>query len=299
MTRRARAIAFFLAALSFVACGRSDLFYSLDGFGVDASVDAHHEADAAPLRPDAAPDAPLPSIGDYGYVLLRDNGGGAAIGSAATAVFYESFPLACALAVPAGACVVATCPSAEHGIGFSAGDIAIAGSHGSGTIHPMQTAQDGIHYDSWQSQTSAFVAGDSIKVTAAGATVPAFSASITFPGGVSLITPPLAGALPLVVDTTMPLGVSWTQTSAPEILFYVVEDKGALPSPVLVCYFASRLANAVVPASTLAQYKASLVGGSMPIAAVFPVSRVSIDQPLWHVRINALGPGTAGAVDLR
>ncbi len=297
MTRRAVAIVFFLAAPGFVACGRSDLLYRVYDVGVDASTDAHHDADAAP-KPDATPDAPPPPIGDYGYVILREYAGGGSIGSEATAVFYESFPLACALSVLPGTCVVATCPSSDHGIGFSAGDIAIAGPNGSGTLHPKQTAQDGIHYDVWQSQASAFVPGDSIKVTAAGATVPAFTAQVTFPGNVSLITPPLGGS-PLVVDTTQPLAVSWAQTSAPEILFYAVQDTGTLPSPVLVCYFESRLASAVVPAATLAQYKSTLVAGALPIAVVFPVARAAALGPMWRVALNAVGPGTAGALDLR
>ena len=107
------------------------------------------------------------------------------------------------------------------------------------TINPLVTNRNP------PSQAAAFVPGDSIKVTAAGATVPAFTAQVTFPGNVSLITPPLGGGQPLVVDTTQPLAVSWTQTSAPEVLFYVVQDTGTLPSPVLVCYFESRLARAV------------------------------------------------------
>src|ERR1700733_9508823 len=125
-----------LALLVATGCGsRTDLLEP-DDVGamprVDAStIDAQRPMDAAV---EAGSDA-APANGNFGYVVARSDPA-LGLASLATAVFYESFPSACALAIDSDTCAIGYCPSSDDGFAQSAGNVAVTTPLGNMALSP-------------------------------------------------------------------------------------------------------------------------------------------------------------------
>jgi hypothetical protein len=115
------------------------------------------------------------------------------------------------------ACKIETCPPTEGGNGngtfVSAGDITISG--GTGPIALTPGYDDEYGYSSAVSGATA-PGGSVLHVVAAGAVVPAFSATITMPDELTVTSPEAlagansGGASPLTIVRSSGLSIAWT-----------------------------------------------------------------------------------------
>jgi hypothetical protein len=150
-----------------------------------------------------------------------------------------------------GPCSVARCDyngGAPRTTNLSAGAITITGGMpGTITFSPLS---DGS-YD--YSGTYSFAAGETLDVSAAGGTVPAFTASVTFPTAIT-VTAPTTGT----IDRSQDLAIAWTGGDA-SVLAKIQEgtsDRGVL----IQCVFDASAGSGTIPAGALSDLEAVALG---------------------------------------
>jgi hypothetical protein len=193
---------------------------------------------------------PLIKIGAVGLAESQSGGGSAT----ETAVFQDLTGTndACARTV-FGTCHLSICDFTSSPPDESAGDITFS----DGASISLTTSFDGRSYLAMQNRL-AWSPGSTITISAAGGTVPAFSATL------GLAAPPTFSAPPpgTTIDRASDLPVSWQVTGDGNVFF--VLSTGTARSWDLSCVFPAAAGAAVVPASLLAQLpagRAAMQGG--------------------------------------
>lgn len=147
----------------------------------------------------------------------------------------------------AGACSLYDCATPSTPASLSAGTLTISGpSIGTGVGVPMQS--DGSYQ--YQSQTP-FSVGQSLLVSATGATVPAF-------GPITVVAPPVAALLepaaPFTISSASDMSVAWTGGVAGDI--FILQGNGDSATSYFDCEWDGAATGAVVPSSILAGIQA-------------------------------------------
>ena len=135
-------------------------------------------------------------------------------------------------------------PTAE-----SAGPVAI--NDGSSALATL-TFTDAGSYSVASSGQLAWTSGDTLSVSAAGATVDEFSGSITVPNAVSGLSPALSSSSPPGVPVSMDLHVSWTPDTTAGESFDIALIDGA--KGVIHCYTTDAAASLTVSSSLLSHF---------------------------------------------
>jgi hypothetical protein len=149
-----------------------------------------------------------------------------------------------------GACTSSVCTPPDH---FDLGFSSVVTHHSAGTLQlmggafPISLAPGSDNsYSAAPSPQPLWAGGETLTVVAAGADVPAFSATLTAPSPVVLSTP-LHDPGTLTVDRTLDLAFAWSGGGAGT---FTVTLNGPNFSNV-VCSFAASLGSGVMPAALL------------------------------------------------
>jgi hypothetical protein len=136
--------------------------------------------------------------------------------------------------------------------GVPAGTITI--SKGTGADVVLSPDVDGF-YEPYSSQNSTWKAGDPISIAATGATVPAFSGTLTFPEVVS-VTGDVSSR---VIDPTVPYEVKWTPTDE-TVTVFLTQWYGNTPLDQAngICEFPGADGAGSIPAELLAKFDKGL-----------------------------------------
>jgi len=287
-----------LFAVALAACG-GRLAATDDGGASDAGTsDAHPFTDGAPPPfdggphppPDASPpppDAGPPPIG-AGYVLVEEIQPNVAY---VAAEFSTSLNEACVLGQPSGTCAIATCNFGANGL--SAGTIDVGGGSEAVSLVPMQSGM-GFQYPQWQRNNSVWPPGSMLGIKAQGAMVPPFAVPLVMPTPVQLQAPQPNGT----IDSNADLLVAWSMTSAPEVLFYLIDNSSPNAQTFLSCFFPTQPGRATVPSTYLRQIRATSSSGSMALVLV-PTQRQRATAAPFLVEVATLGNGSFGQINLR
>jgi hypothetical protein len=222
-----------------------------------------------------------------------------------TLVPATQVPQATVLEIDAGAgsCIVTqlTTPTTGHFTpavvaSVSAGTITLVDGQKSALLIPqVQPLADGGSSLGYVLSPASmrFLPGDTLTISASGATVPAFSAEIIVPKAVTLIQPDLRSSS-LTVVRSRDLPVVWTGGGATgEVTFGLNEDVGATTTSVS-CRSPASTGRAVIPASALGYLTASSASSSGPDGgAAFGIYSSSVKYLTvqdWRIRIVAEPP---------
>ncbi|HEY8040292.1 MAG TPA: hypothetical protein VIF15_10890, partial [Polyangiaceae bacterium] len=140
----------------------------------------------------------------------------------------------------AGACSYYACAGTTTQTGLSAGTLTISG----GSLGaPVAVTPDATNHYTHQVTGTVFTAGQTLTVSASGATVPAFGPhSVVAPGLVSITAPPSPFKIPTSVD--LPVAWSGGESGAVVILEGVAT---ASSGSYFLCLWDASLGQAVVP----------------------------------------------------
>jgi len=163
-------------------------------------------------------------------------------GGSTSAGFYTAGSY-CTTLQTVGACKVQQCMTTAPAGAQSAGTITITGA-----MKPLSLVPGAdMAYAQQTSQTTLFGGGEMITFAAAGATVPAFSITVTTPGKATITAPakPAVGAV-LVVNRAQDFTVSWTGGGSGTVQVYLSDSAKSL-----FCRFPASAGSGKVPASAL------------------------------------------------
>jgi hypothetical protein len=152
-----------------------------------------------------------------------------------------------------GPCTIYNCPFPNPLPGDSAGTLTISGgSIPAGTTMLPIPAQSNSY---GSSLSGSFVAGgDTVTVSATGATVPAFGPhSVTAPGSIDVTSPAVTGASPIVISTSSDLTVTWTGGQSGATVSLSAATETITVGPVIDCEWDAAAGQGVVPQSLLGQ----------------------------------------------
>lgn len=139
----------------------------------------------------------------------------------------------------------------------NAGVITISGAKipAGTTLTPGAT---GAYAPLTRTDLDAWVGGETIKVSAAGGSVPAFTGDLVAPSPASSLTAPVLAAAPAKteIDRAKPLAVTWSGATAGTIGFTLAATSGG-GSVTVQCRFDASKGAGSVPASLLAKLPAS------------------------------------------
>lgn len=206
-------------------------------------------------------------------------------GGTASAGFYTSGNY-CTTTQTIGACDVATCTTTAPPAA-SAGAITITGAAQPITLTP---AADHT-YATFMAQSPLFAGGETITFAAAGADVPAFSATITMPGKATITSPakPTPQSPYLDINRTLDLTVKWTGGGTGKVQVALNSQSA---DKRLFCRFDAGAGTGTIQAAALATLDAGLGGFAMASISVAP--HVAGD---WGVEVssyfNAVWPDNA------
>jgi hypothetical protein len=243
------------------------------GPALDASVpvDASSGIDDGGATADVA----LPAV-DLGDIILTSGAytGGKSGTLNASAVFYPSVTATgCSVALVAG-CKLETCASPAGGAPLAnAGTISITGgayplvlTPGSGDLYstPPSNEDSGV--------LALWYGGEQLQVSASGADVPAFAASLVAPSQITVVT-----QMPTSITRSEPFDVSWFKKSVGQVAVDVSSTAGPT-SYYLECLFDVAAGLGEVPQAALAQ-----IAGGTGTLSVFTVSKVTVTAGGWTV----------------
>lgn len=158
-------------------------------------------------------------------------------------------PTACVVTT-SGACSYYDCPGTIEPQGIDAGTITISG----GALGaPVAIQPDGAYNYTFEASDTLFSSGQTLTISATGATVPTFGPlSVVAPGAITLTEP----EAPYTIATSSDLPVAWTggETGAT----FVLEGLSERPASYLYCSWDASVGSGVVPQAVLA----SLAGQS-------------------------------------
>jgi hypothetical protein len=197
-----------------------------------------------------------------------------------------------------GACQVSTCTVAASDAGTpdagaadagsgpafdSAGVVTLSGGQLAAPITLTPSGDDSYPFNSGAG--AIFAGGDSIKVSAAGATVPAFESTAAAPGDI-VVTSPTFTSLQTTIDKAQPLDVAWTGGGAGNV---AVTISGAGAQTVSIqCSFPASGGTGVVPAAALSD-----LGGSGAIS-ISPSVVTKVQAGDYAITYSLLATGTSG-----
>ncbi|HTR54441.1 MAG TPA: hypothetical protein VMJ10_27300, partial [Kofleriaceae bacterium] len=234
-----------LEALSSFLAAQENGFYTTIGTRPGA-------ADGA-LPADAAIDAQVETaeVGEFAFIESSMGGSNSTITSAAFATFTYSGSTR-----DDGPCHI-TLRTSGTVSRVSAGAITISyGTSGTYTLNP--SSQD-LYAD--QFPGFRFAANDTISISAAGATVPAFSKSIVFPAAVSVTSPTSLATL-----SKSGFSATWTNTSS-MVHIVINQYPDSIHSTSIDCTFAGDSGGGAVPATALSDLLVASSGSTSVLIA--------------------------------
>lgn len=232
----------------------------------------------AQMLPEAGPDAARTALRGTLTVSEADNPGGG-VGRSIN-VSFGSFPAPSCTQRTEGACTVQRCTitSSEEALdsrlsGASAGDVQVqVGASTNTTLRP-----DGDNNYSFLlagGATRLWMPGDAVTVTAAGATVPAFSFTSALPPVIDGTVGEVSG-IGTVIDRSMPLVARWTARGTSGQVAVIVSQGGGVGSAItypiprvrLTCVYPVAAGSATIPVSILGDLLADDRAGSPPLSS--------------------------------
>lgn len=205
-------------------------------------------------------DAPRP--GNYGAVSIQsydamNTPGTATRGGSASAAFFTD-AAACTRTQVSGPCDVLQCDFQATPAQVSAGAITFTGALQPITLTPGANQA----YPQLVVMQPLFTGGSTVTMSAAGAAVPAFTASLTMPAKATITSPfePSAGSPYLMIDRTRDFTATWTGGGDQRLQ---VALDGPSATSRLICRFDASAGRGTIPASTLALLPAGQGGFSM------------------------------------
>ena len=249
---------------------------------------------------DGGTDAPHPSdagdAGAYGFVQFAEVPVG---GGEFTAAFYGSPlppPPGCTFEVSdGGPCLVTMCPG--H-VATDAGAVSLV-SAGALTVTGGAFGDAGIEISPgnlgaylYNTTGPMFSPGDTLTVSAAGASVPAFATqSLVAPGAITL-TSPVADSGTLSIDTSQSLDLAWTggATGARFILELGASFTSG-DAASAVCSWDATLGTGTVPAGALAPLAAGDAQAGRSTALWYQEAQTTVAAGRWTVGVRAYVSG--------
>ncbi|HEX3345885.1 MAG TPA: hypothetical protein VHS09_14975 [Polyangiaceae bacterium] len=180
----------------------------------------------------------------------------------------------------AGACTAYTCNgSTTSPIGVSAGTLTISG----GSLGKVTVSPDASNEYTYEAGGTFFTAGQTLTVSASGATVPAFGpVSVVAPGLPGLVAPAAAGAGMYTISTQGDLGVEWTGGSGEGQLIF--EAATSSSSSYFTCVWPASEGKADVPQAMLAP----LAGEGMGYIIYGQYTATSTSAGAYSISVSAL-----------
>jgi hypothetical protein len=225
----------------------------------------------------ASNDSGLANSGDIFLSVTIAPGEGAPLAvNAITAAFIAGHKVvqpAVLLVEDAGAssCAVEQVPFPEPAAGgtqVSAGTITVTGGSATKTLMPVAAmSKDGGAAEGYLPLGNAgtISPGDTLTITASGATVPAFSASIAEPDIIAITEPELADASSFTFSRSSDLAVAWTGGGAVGSLTVAIGQIVGGTITTVACVFPESAGSGVIPAAALGLLMPStaLPGGAL------------------------------------
>ena len=219
--------------------------------------------------------------------------------SMASALFIDTGATAsgCSRTV-AGECTMVRC----SGTGFrypGAGDIQVKPA--SGTGFTLSATADGYYVEQINTSALLFAANQGVTLSAAGKDVPAFSADLTVPSSSFTISSPNAGRnnLGWIIPKSADFQIDWS-TNASRIAVELTQGTSEASGGVTIrCSFAGAAGSGKVPASLLANLKAT-VGSTNPARILLgPVASKQVQNMGWLIDAMVVGVGRSGDVTIQ
>jgi hypothetical protein len=207
-------------------------------------------------NPGGGPDAPPAAhSGGAGLAESHPTNPGATVNTSAFAAF-DGGPNECTTMDRMGPCYVQHCDR-SMAMYVSAGAITISGGAG----QPISLVPDASNrYSPFSMPAELFPAGQTINLAASGATAPAYTASVTMPGQVT-ITSPAKPAGSLAVTRSQDFTITWSSQMTD--IVEVSASSNPDPNTELVCAFPAAAGSGTVPAALLAMLPAGMGGMSV------------------------------------
>jgi hypothetical protein len=206
-----------------------------------------------------SPPADLAPYVEYGYVFARsDNAAGAKLSELVANLYTQPYSgLSCTTTV-SGACKLEVCVAPPPAPPFaSAGTLTLTGGTHTLTVAPMANGSYSQLVDATQTLWSG---GETLTLTASGATVPAFSTSVTAPAPIVVAAPAApAGGAKLTVSRSSDLTFTWTGGGGATVGGGISAVYGSTAESV-TCTVPASAGTFTLPASLIAQLPASPTG---------------------------------------
>jgi hypothetical protein len=217
-------------------------------------------------------------------------------GGTFTAAFYTTPrepPPGCSTEAPdGGACAVTTCPG--HGptdAGLvtlaSAGTLDVTG--GAFGEAGVQVGPDNLGSYLYNTTGPMFAPGDMLAVSAAGATVPAFTAqTLSAPAAITVTAPQAGDAGILVIPTSQSLDVAWTGgVTGDHVVLTLNAFFASGASASTACSWDAAAGQATVPANVLAPLVAGTAQPGGSTAVWYQQAQTSFATGRWAVTMLA------------
>jgi len=155
-----------------------------------------------------------------------------------------------------GSCSSYSCTgTAQNPVGDSAGTLTISGGSIGSAVTVMPDSSNNYEYEA---TGSLFSAGQTLTVSASGATVPAFGPISVVAPALPVLSAPAAASGTYTIPTTADLDVAWTGSSAGgEIIF---EGAASDSTSYFTCVWSASLGEATVPQAMLTSLKGQTAG---------------------------------------
>lgn len=270
--------------------GDGGLGASSSGYGADGAA--------------SQPEGPVKT----GFVTLAQTKQSSLVTYAATAAFVTSprgnsgSEASCKVSTE-GACQVTTCTMGTSDAGVSdaaaagptsesAGIVTLSGGKLASAVKLTPGAQNA--YAPANGTSAAFAAGDSVKVSAEGATVPAFEATAVAPGDIT-VTAPVFASFQTSFSKSKDLALSWTGGAAGNVNVALSTYGAKLVS--VLCTFPANAGAGTVPAAALTDLDPSgPLGASI---SILPSVTSTVTAGDYKVTYTLSGTGAAGTFTLK
>lgn len=152
----------------------------------------------------------------------------------------------------------------------------------------MKLAHGSGGYQGWTSDVALFTGGETLTITATGAKVPAFEATLPAPAHLAMNAPVYPLGSPMPIDKTQDLVFEWSGESVGEMEIRISGPQ-QLPEPQtdIHCRFPASAGTGTVPAAVLSKVTLS---GSGTIAADVAATREVVTAGWGPVSLRASSP---------
>ena len=218
-----------------------------------------------------------------GTVMAQTYMASNATGGSASA-YFASAAGGCATAT-VGACEIATCTNLA-GTQAEAGTVAITG----GTQNVALTPETDKTYTTLTTTTALFTGGETLKATALGGDVPAFTATVTAPTLAKITSPAKPASFMLAVDRAHDLAVTWTGGGGGKLQVFVSGG-----NKQVTCRFDASAGAGTVPAAVLGMLPTG--SGSFAMASIASAEVAAGDYAVTFLAyFNAVWQSDSGIV---